>query len=189
MTKKIYNFFHFFKVDYLKKAFLAGLKSTNPQIRQMFFEIFNINFNSSDLYDRLCFIVVTQNWEAFGSHYWIKQCIQMTLGSCANSNSTIQYSDISSQRFKLPSFLYASPSNKKSRQDSPQCEAQSSDKTSNNIMMNLETNLKNENILGISLDKPLVNIMDKKQSENESELSLEFANKKAMNILQSNSQL
>lgn len=151
----------------------------------MFFEIFNININSSDLYERLCFIVVTQNWEAFGTHYWIKQCIQMTLGSCANSHSAIQYSDISSQRFKLPNFLYTSLSNK----NSPQCDTRNNNNNiSNKIMMNLETDLDNKNILGISLDKPLANTMNNKKYENESEFSLEFANKKVMNILQSNAQ-
>lgn len=31
------------------------------------------------LHDRLLYIVCSQNWEAIGSHYWIKQCIELLL--------------------------------------------------------------------------------------------------------------
>lgn len=70
----------------LEQAFLLGMKSSNVKMRQKFYDLFNKNFQSNDLYDRLCFIIVTQNWELFGNYYWIKQCIQLTFGSCFNSN-------------------------------------------------------------------------------------------------------
>lgn len=70
----------------LEQAFLLGMKSANVKMRQTFYDLFNRNFQSNDLYERLCFIIVTQNWELFGTYYWIKQCIQLTLGSCYNSN-------------------------------------------------------------------------------------------------------
>ena len=31
------------------------------------------------LYDRLMYIIGTQNWEHMGSHYWIKQCLELLL--------------------------------------------------------------------------------------------------------------
>ena len=102
----VYSGNHEFKLK-LEQAFLCGLKCTNPQIRQMFFEIFNANFNCNDLYERLCYIVVTQNWESFGAHYWIKQCIQMTLGSCAKADANVVYSDVSASRFHFNSLLVA----------------------------------------------------------------------------------
>lgn len=77
----------------LENAFLSGLKSTNPQIRQTFFDICNTSLATTDLYERLCFIIVSQNWEPFGVHYWIKQCIQLTLGSCTRSDTKIILSD------------------------------------------------------------------------------------------------
>jgi hypothetical protein len=54
-----------FKIK-LENAFLAGLKCSNTQIRQQFFDLFNSNLNTTDLFDRLCFIIVSQNWEPFG---------------------------------------------------------------------------------------------------------------------------
>lgn len=72
-----------------------GMKSSNPQLRQTFIDLFNRSFASYDLYDRICYLVVTQNWELFGAHFWIKQCIQLTLGSCATANEPIRFSDLS----------------------------------------------------------------------------------------------
>lgn len=78
----------------LEQAFIMGMKSPNPQLRQTFFDLFNRNFLSYDLNDRLCYIIVTQNWELFGTHFWIKQCIQLTLGSCASADEPIHFIDI-----------------------------------------------------------------------------------------------
>jgi hypothetical protein len=73
-----------------------GMKSPNPQLRHTFFELFNRSFATYDLYERLCYIIVTQNWELFGAHFWIKQCIQLTLGSCANAIDPIRLADLTS---------------------------------------------------------------------------------------------
>ena len=95
----------------LESSFLAGLKCQSGSLqrtRQLFFHIFNANFASVDLYDRLCFIIITQNWEAFGAHYWIKQCIQMTLGACAHADTRIEYSDAQvAARFRFDPLLHA----------------------------------------------------------------------------------
>lgn len=41
------------------------------------------------LNDRLLYIVCSQNWEAIGPHYWIKQCIELVLVT-STSNRQIQ---------------------------------------------------------------------------------------------------
>ncbi len=137
-----------FKIK-LEQSFLTGLKFSNPEIRQMFFEIFNTNFNSTDLYERLCYIIVTQNWESFGTHYWIKQCIQMTLGACATADMSIQFSDITASRFKFPRFFSAS-----SESFSCHTATSQSDSTTQNVLpdqpintvLNLDTNLSNSSL-------------------------------------------
>lgn len=60
----------------LEPAFLQGLRCVQPQIRAKFFEIFD-NSMKRKLYDRLLYLVCSQNWEAIGPHYWIKQCIEL----------------------------------------------------------------------------------------------------------------
>ena len=62
----------------LEPAFLAGLRSMNPSIRIKFMEIFSKSIRKR-LYDRLMYIMATQNWEHMGNHYWIKQCLELLL--------------------------------------------------------------------------------------------------------------
>jgi len=62
----------------LEPAFLAGLRSMNPSIRIKFMEIFSKSIRKR-LYDRLMYIIATQNWEHMGNHYWIKQCLELLL--------------------------------------------------------------------------------------------------------------
>ena len=90
----------------LESAFLLGLKTTNPEVRHTFVELFNSTFGSTDIYERLCYIIVSQNWESFGAHYWVKQCIQMTLGACARSEGPLVYADTSAC-LRMAAFLSA----------------------------------------------------------------------------------
>ncbi|XP_044261128.1 transcription-associated protein 1 [Tribolium madens] len=62
----------------LEPAFLAGLRCNQPHIRAKFFKIFDESMRRR-LHDRLLYIVCSQNWEAIGQHYWIKQCIELLL--------------------------------------------------------------------------------------------------------------
>eukprot|EP00794_Sanderia_malayensis_P003406 gene3406-3896_t len=62
----------------LEPAFLAGLRSVQPQIRMKFMEVFDKGVKRR-LYDRLMFICGTQNWEHMGNHFWIKQCLELIL--------------------------------------------------------------------------------------------------------------
>lgn len=43
-----------------------------------FFQVFDDHL-PSQLYDRLLYVVQTQNWEFIGPHFWIKQCIELLL--------------------------------------------------------------------------------------------------------------
>ncbi|GLH10296.1 Transcription-associated protein 1, partial [Gryllus bimaculatus] len=60
----------------LEPAFLQGLRCIQPSIRAKFFEIFDSRMERR-LHDRLLYIMVQQNWEPMGPHYWIKQCIEL----------------------------------------------------------------------------------------------------------------
>ena len=61
----------------LEPAFLAGLRCTQPQIRQKFVEVFDSSMKGR-LFDRLLYMTCSQNWEAMIGHYWIKQCIEVS---------------------------------------------------------------------------------------------------------------
>ncbi|XP_049915232.1 transformation/transcription domain-associated protein [Epinephelus moara] len=65
----------------LEPAFLSGLRCTQPLIRAKFFEVFDASMKRR-VYDRLLYICCSQNWEAMGSHFWIKQCIELLLAVC-----------------------------------------------------------------------------------------------------------
>ncbi|XP_072379030.1 transcription-associated protein 1 [Diabrotica undecimpunctata] len=62
----------------LEPAFLAGLRCTQPHIRAKFFKVFD-EAMPRRLHDRLLYIICSQNWDAIGPHYWIKQCIELLL--------------------------------------------------------------------------------------------------------------
>ncbi|XP_066149283.1 transcription-associated protein 1 isoform X2 [Euwallacea fornicatus] len=68
----------------LEPAFLAGLRCTQPHIRAKFFKVFDESMRRR-LYDRLLYIICSQNWEAIGQHYWIKQAIELLLVTAAPS--------------------------------------------------------------------------------------------------------
>nr|XP_061807203.1 transformation/transcription domain-associated protein-like isoform X1 [Nerophis lumbriciformis] len=65
----------------LEPAFLSGLRCTQPLIRAKFFEVFDASMKRR-VYERLLYICCSQNWEAKGSHFWIKQCIELLLAVC-----------------------------------------------------------------------------------------------------------
>lgn len=62
----------------LEPAFLAGLRSVNPAIRIKFMDIFSKSVKKR-IYDRLMYVISTQNWEHMGNYYWIKQCLELLL--------------------------------------------------------------------------------------------------------------
>lgn len=68
----------------LEPAFLAGLRCVQPTIRAKFFEVFDASMKRR-LHDRLMYIICSQNWEAMGPHYWIKQCIELLIVTASPS--------------------------------------------------------------------------------------------------------
>ncbi|OXB82719.1 UNVERIFIED_CONTAM: hypothetical protein H355_000417 [Colinus virginianus] len=83
----------------LEPAFLSGLRCAQPLIRAKFFEVFD-NSMKRRVYERLLYVTCSQNWEAMGNHFWIKQCIELLLAVCER-NTTI---GTSCQGAMLPSI-------------------------------------------------------------------------------------
>jgi hypothetical protein len=71
----------------LEPAFLAGLRCVQPAIRAKFFEVFDASMKRR-LHDRLMYITCSQNWEAMGPHYWIKQCIELLVVTASSSKTS-----------------------------------------------------------------------------------------------------
>lgn len=61
----------------LEPAFLSGLRCSQPHIRAKFFEVFDASMKRK-VYERLLYVSCSQNWEAMGNHFWIKQCIEVS---------------------------------------------------------------------------------------------------------------
>ncbi|KAG7311694.1 hypothetical protein JYU34_002748 [Plutella xylostella] len=83
----------------LEPAFLAGLRCTQPHIRAKFFEVFDQSVRRR-VYDRLLYIICSQNWEHIGQHYWIKQCLELLLVTVV-PNTQIR---LSNTKYLLPSI-------------------------------------------------------------------------------------
>ncbi|TMW44508.1 hypothetical protein DOY81_004448 [Sarcophaga bullata] len=83
----------------LEGAFLTGLRSQNPAIRSKFFEIIDASMRRR-LHDRLLYIICSQAWDSIGTHYWIKQCIEL-LVLTANTMTPIQNAN---EMHKIPSI-------------------------------------------------------------------------------------
>ena len=66
----------------LEPAFLSGLRCPQPHIRAKFFEVFDTSMRKR-LYDRLLYIVCSQNWESMGPHFWIKQCLELVMSTAS----------------------------------------------------------------------------------------------------------
>jgi transformation/transcription domain-associated protein len=67
----------------LEPAFLSGLRCTQPLIREKFFQVFDGSIRRK-LHERLLYIVCSQNWEAMGPHFWIKQCEELLLATASD---------------------------------------------------------------------------------------------------------
>ncbi|KAH8404548.1 hypothetical protein KR009_006495 [Drosophila setifemur] len=96
----------------LEGAFLNGLRFHNPHIRAKFFEILDASMRRR-LHDRLLYIICSQAWDTIGSHYWIKQCIELLILT-ANTMTQIQCSD---DAFKIPSITSVIPTSSSETQE------------------------------------------------------------------------
>ncbi|CAL8129543.1 unnamed protein product [Orchesella dallaii] len=81
----------------LEPAFLSGLRCSQPAIREKFFQVFDVSIKRR-LYERLLYILCSQNWEAMGAHYWIKQCEELLLSTALSTDL-----EISPKEAQIPS--------------------------------------------------------------------------------------
>ncbi|XP_070134948.1 transcription-associated protein 1 isoform X3 [Drosophila bipectinata] len=117
----------------LEGAFLNGLRFQNPQIRSKFFEILDSSMRRR-LHDRLLYIICSQAWDTIGSHYWIKQCIELLILT-ANTMSQIQCSN---EAYKIPSITSVIPANTTENQDNSFVSFLSSQSESFEIVQNVD---------------------------------------------------
>uniref|UniRef100_A0A3Q3VP24 Uncharacterized protein n=1 Tax=Mola mola TaxID=94237 RepID=A0A3Q3VP24_MOLML len=68
-------------VNYVYRDESLSGSDITPLIRAKFFEVFDASMKRR-VYERLLYICCSQNWEAMGSHFWIKQCIELLLAVC-----------------------------------------------------------------------------------------------------------
>ncbi|KAI9246865.1 hypothetical protein BY458DRAFT_560504 [Sporodiniella umbellata] len=64
----------------LEEAFLCGVRSENPQVQSQFMRVFDRSLSRS-VYDRLQYIIGTQNWEPLSEGFWIHQALDLLLGA------------------------------------------------------------------------------------------------------------
>lgn len=64
-----------------------------PAIRAKFFEVFDASMKRR-LHDRMMYIVCSQNWEAMGPHYWIKQCIELLVVTASPSKALLRRGEV-----------------------------------------------------------------------------------------------
>ncbi|XP_068621131.1 transcription-associated protein 1 isoform X2 [Battus philenor] len=83
----------------LEPAFLAGLRCPQPHIRAKFFEVYDQSMRRR-IFDRLLYIICSQNWEHIGQHYWIKQCLELLLVTCVSSTQI----RLSNPKYFLPNI-------------------------------------------------------------------------------------
>ena len=61
----------------LEPAFLSGLRCPVVQIRSKFFAIFDSSVQKR-IFDRLLYIMCSQNWEQCAGYFWIKHCLEVS---------------------------------------------------------------------------------------------------------------
>ncbi|KOB75140.1 Transformation/transcription domain-associated protein [Operophtera brumata] len=78
----------------LEPAFLAGLRCPQPHIRAKFFEVYDQSVRRR-IFDRLLYIICSQNWEHIGQHFWIKHISSViNTGDTEERKSFVIYSSV-----------------------------------------------------------------------------------------------
>ena len=72
----------------LERAFMIGLRSSEPPVRAKFFDLFNRSI-VKNLYKRLLYIVQGQDWESLSDSFWLKQALDLLLAVLVQ-NRTLQ---------------------------------------------------------------------------------------------------
>ncbi|EIE23491.1 hypothetical protein COCSUDRAFT_65942 [Coccomyxa subellipsoidea C-169] len=64
--------------DKVERVFLLGLRASDPAMRRKFFDLYNSAIPVT-LFDRLRFIVCSQDWEHLADTFWLKQGLDLVL--------------------------------------------------------------------------------------------------------------
>ena len=64
--------------DRVERPFMLGLRSSSQDMRRKFFAIYNKTLPPT-LFDRLKFILCTQNWEHLAGTFWLKHALARLL--------------------------------------------------------------------------------------------------------------
>jgi phosphatidylinositol kinase/protein kinase (PI-3 family) len=72
----------------LERAFMIGLRSSEPPVRAKFFDLFNRSI-VKNLFKRLLYIVQGQDWESLSDSFWLKQALDLLLAVLVQ-NRTLQ---------------------------------------------------------------------------------------------------
>lgn len=89
---------------HVEQAFLTGFRSTDPVIREKFFDLYKPLVGSS-LYGRLKYILQSQEWEQVASRFWLKQALDFLL-TVLCEDEPITLSPNSAHIAPLPSHLW-----------------------------------------------------------------------------------
>ena len=79
---------------------LSGIRTTTPELRKKFFQLYQ-NCLGVSLFERLKFILQTQEWEHVASRFWLKQALDYLL-AFLKGNEAISFSPHSSQLVPFP---------------------------------------------------------------------------------------
>lgn len=67
---------------------MLGLRASSQEMRQKFFQIYNKTI-PAPLFDRLHFLICTQNWERLAGTFWLKEalvCLSRQLPELSSSD-------------------------------------------------------------------------------------------------------
>lgn len=62
----------------VERQYMLGLQSRDPEMRQKFFALYHDSI-SKTLFNRLQYIIQTQEWEALSDVFWLKQSLDLLL--------------------------------------------------------------------------------------------------------------
>ncbi|KAJ3344480.1 hypothetical protein HDU83_005150 [Entophlyctis luteolus] len=102
LVSSIYNDARFTRSELtvrLEKAFLLGSRSENPLLREKFSNTLNASLEPL-LFPRLNYVIGIQNWEFLSNTFWIRQALDILLGSI-DSSIYVNHS-ANSDRFGVP---------------------------------------------------------------------------------------
>jgi len=80
---------------------LCGIRTTTPDLRKNFFQLYETSLGAS-LFERLRFILQTQDWEHVASRFWLKQALDYLL-DFLKGDEPITFAPNSSRLVPFPS--------------------------------------------------------------------------------------